>query len=106
MSFLNLTPAITLQTPNSIADEWAFLDHIPDDAAVATDSHLSLLIANRKEAFTYDESLADKRPGQGLNALDFIIVRKGDKSWREQVMAAKGTAIAETRLYELFDLRN
>ena len=106
MSFLNLTPAITLQTPQSIAEEWAFLDHIPSDASVATDSHLSLLIANRKEAFTYDESLADKRPGQGLNALDFIIVRKGDKSWREQVVAAKGIAVAETRLYELFDLRN
>ena len=105
MSFLNLSPAFHLQTPESIAEEWSFLDHIPADASVATDSHLSLLIANRKEAFTYDESLADKRPGQGLAAVEFIILRKGDRSWREQVEASGGRAVAETRLYELFDLR-
>jgi hypothetical protein len=106
MAFLNLSPAIALERPTDIAPEWAFLEHIPDDAAVATDSHLSLIIANRAEAFTYDESLADKRPGKGLSAVDFIIVRKGDKSWREQVVLAKGKAVAETRLYELFDLRD
>ena len=37
----------------------------PDDASVATDTHASLIIANRKHAYTYDESLADKRPGRG-----------------------------------------
>ena len=105
MSFLNLSPSFHLQTPQSIAEEWSFLDHIPPDASVATDSHLSLLIANRKEAFTYDESLADKRPGQGLAAVEFIILRKGDRSWREQVNANGGRPVAETRLYELFDLR-
>ena len=105
MAFLNLSPSMSLTMPSTVADEWTFLEHIPEDAAVATDSHLSLLIANRAEAFTYDESLADKRPGQGLQAVDFIILRKGDKSWRKQVEASGGQPVAETRLYELFDLR-
>tara|TARA_B100000575_G_C22583118_1_gene367251 strand:- start:96 stop:419 length:324 start_codon:yes stop_codon:yes gene_type:complete len=105
MAFLNLSPSMSLTMPSTVADEWTFLEHIPEDAAVATDSHLSLLIANRAEAFTYDESLADKRPGQGLQAVDFIILRKGDKSWRKQVEASGGQPVSETRLYELFDLR-
>lgn len=105
MVFLGLNPALTLEMPTQIAEEWALIDQIPADASVATDSHMSLIIANRAEAFTYDESLADKRPGEGLRALDFIIVRKGDRSWTEAVVLAGGKPIGETTAYELYDLR-
>ena len=78
---------------------------IPDDASVATDTHASLIIANRKHAYTYDESLADKRPGEGLNALDFILVRKAHKSWINTIQAAGGQAVDESKIYVLYDLR-
>ena len=81
------------------------MELIPADAAVATDSHMSLIIANRAEAFTYDESLADKRPGEGLEALDFIVVNKGDRSWTEAIQLAGGAPVGETTEYELYDLR-
>ena len=47
----------------------------------------------------------DKRPGEGLGALDFIIVRKGDRSWTEAVVLAGGKPVGETTAYELYDLR-
>jgi len=105
MGFLNLRPAVSLQTPDTVAEEWALIDDIPGDAAVATDTYASILIANRKNAFTYDESLADKRPGEGLNALDYILVRKQHRSWLEVVAEADGKPIGETKTYVLFHLR-
>ena len=105
MGYLELKPALSLKVPTEIAPEWKMIAAIPDDASVATDTHASLIIANRKHAYTYDESLADKRPGEGLNALDFILVRKAHKSWINTIQAAGGQAVDESKIYVLYDLR-
>lgn len=105
MGFLELSPAVTLKTPTDVAPEWALIEQIPRDAAVATDTHASLVIANRAQAFTYDESLADKRPGLGLSALDFILVRKKHAAWLKLIQEANGKPIGESKLYVLYDLR-
>jgi hypothetical protein len=105
MRFLGLQPAITLTQPAKIAPEWALMDTVPAQAAIATDTHASLLIANREHAYTYDESLADKRPGEGLEALDFILVRKQHVAWMTLVNEADAKSVGETQMYVLFDLR-
>jgi hypothetical protein len=107
MSYLGLSPAIMLIEPSSeqIAPEWALMADIPAEASVASDIHMSVVIANRKHAYTYDESLRDKRPGEGLKALDFILVRKLDRSWVSTIQEAGGVAVGETPDYELYDLR-
>ena len=104
-SYLGLQPALVLKKPTEIAPEWALIEALPSGASVATDSKMSLVIANRKHAYTYDESLADKRPGEGLSALDFILVRKQDRSWVELIKKAKGKPVRETERYELYDVR-
>jgi uncharacterized membrane protein len=107
MNYLGLSPAVTLSSPapNLIAPEWALMADIPTDVSVATDSHMSVVISNRKHAYTYDESLRDKRPGEGLSALDFILVRKLDRSWVATIQEAGGVPVGETPDYELYDLR-
>ena len=102
--FLGLQPSISLQYPNHVAEEWALIAELPTNASIATDTHASVIIANRKEAFTYDESLADKRPGEGLDALDYILVRKKHRSWLNLIAGANGTLIGETKTYLLFKL--
>ena len=105
VGFLGLQPAVSLEAPDVVAKEWALIEQLPPDAAVATDTYASVVIANRQHAFTYDESLADKRPGEGLKALDYILVRKQHRSWIEMILAADGKAIGESKIYILFDLR-
>ena len=105
MSYLELQPALVLRAPQETAAEWAMIAKLPSDASVATDTHASLVIANRAEAFTYDESLADKRPGEGLDALDFILIRKTHKAWLTKVQQEGGQAVDESKTYVLFDLR-
>ena len=105
LGFLGLQPAVSLEAPDVVAKEWALIEQLPPDAAVATDTYASVVIANRQHAFTYDESLADKRPGEGLKALDYILVRKQHRSWIEMILAADGKAIGESKVYILFDLR-
>ena len=104
-NFLGLNFAIHLQQPENVAPEWALIEALPEGAAVGTDAKMSLIIANRRHAYTYDESLADKRPGEGLSALDFILVRKLDRSWVSLVQESGGKPIGETDRYELYDLR-
>ena len=105
MGFLGLQPALSLHAPTNIAPEWSLIDTVPPDAAIATDTHAALVIANRRQAYTYDESLADKRPGEGLSALDFILVRKQHTSWIAEVVAAEGIPVGESADYVLYDLR-
>ena len=105
VSFLSLRPAIALQAPEVVAKEWALIAQLPQGASVATDTYASVVIANREHAYTYDESLADKRPGEGLEALDFILVRKQHRSWLDLIAAADGQPIGESQNYVLFDLR-
>jgi len=104
-SYLQLEMAWQLREPRQIAPEWAVVEALPEGASVATDAKMSLIIANRRHAYTYDESLADKRPGEGLDALDFILVRKLDRSWVQLIQSANGKPIAETDHYELYDVR-
>jgi hypothetical protein len=105
IGFLKIKPAVSLKMPTNVAPEWALIADLPSTVSVATDTHASVIIANRKHAFTYDESLADKRPGEGLKALDFILVRKQHRSWTELVQAANGVPVGETKTYVLYDLR-
>ena len=107
MNYLGLSPAITLNapSPDEIAPEWALMADVPAGASVASDIHMSVVISNRRHAYTYDESLRDKRPGEGLNALDFILVRKLDRSWVATTQEAGGIPVGETPDYELYDLR-
>jgi len=104
-NYLDLKAAWKLEHPSEVAPEWAIIEALPPDAAIATDSKMSLVIANRKNAYTYDESLADKRPSEGLSALDFILVRKLDRSWVQLIQDADGKPVAETERYELYDVR-
>ena len=103
--YLQLHVDWKLRTPEKIAPEWAIIADLPQDASIATDAKMSLVIANRKHAYTYDESLADKRPGEGLSALDYILVRKLDRSWVQLIQQSNGKPIAETEMYELYDVR-
>jgi hypothetical protein len=105
MGFLGLHPTAQLTRPTEVAPEWALMATVPPEAAVATDTHAALVIANRRHAFTYDESLADKRPGEGLSAVDFILVRKKHTSWMALVEDAKGKPVGESAQYVLFDVR-
>ena len=104
-AYLQLNVDWRLRTPENIAPEWALIEDLPKHASIATDAKMSLVIANRKHAYTYDESLADKRPGEGLAALDFILVRKLDRSWVRLIQESNGKPIAETEYYELYDVR-
>jgi hypothetical protein len=105
INYLGLHFAFNIERPDTTAPEWSLVADLPIDAAVATDAKMSLVIANRRHAYTYDESLPDKRPGEGLSAVDFILVRKLDRSWVNLIQQEGGKPIGETERYELYDLR-
>jgi len=105
MHFLHLQPSLWLTEPTSVAPEWALVADIPSDASVATDTRMSLVIAARRHAYTYDESLAEKRPGEGLDALDYILVRNRDKDWIDLILSSPGAArVGGTEDYTLYQL--
>jgi uncharacterized membrane protein len=106
MRFLHLSPAVTLTTPGEAAPEWALIDKLPKDARVATDTRMSLVIARRRYAYTYDESLPEKRPNEGLDAVDYILVRKRDRDWVALIEQAPGAIpVDTTKDYTLYHLQ-
>jgi hypothetical protein len=103
MRFLHLSPALWLTAPTKVAPEWDVVADIPADARVATDARMALVIAARRYAYTYDESLPEKRPGEGLDPLDYILVRNRDKDWTALVASTPGTAtVGATKDYTLY----
>jgi hypothetical protein len=106
MSFLGLSPSLWPTAEVERAPEWALAAQIPTDAVAATDTWASLTIANRRYAYTYDESLRDKLPGAGLEALDWILVNRRDRKWVRAATGAPGAEIkGESRDYVLVKLR-
>lgn len=86
--------------------EWDLADMIPADAIAATDTWASLTIANRRQAYTYDESLRDKLPGAGIEALEWILVNRKDRKWLKAATQATGAEImGESQDYVLVKLR-
>ena len=106
MSFLDLKPQIWPLATIERAPEWDLAEQIPVDAVAATDTWASLTIANRRYAYTYDESLRDKLPGAGIEALDWILVNRRDRKWLRAATAASGAEImGESEDYVLVKLR-
>ncbi len=108
MSFLDLQPRLWPSDPAvEHAPEWALAAQIPAEAVAATDTWASLTIANRRKAYTYDESLRDKLPGAGVEALDWILVRRADPVWLRAATRAQGaTIVDETEDYVLVRLKD
>jgi hypothetical protein len=105
ISYLELHPSLTptLREDPPDAPEWTLIHSLPEDAVIATDVHTSLAVASRHESYTYDESLADKRPGKGLSILDYLLVKKVDREWQEKARAVPGVEQAgETDKYILY----
>ena len=107
MAFLGVQPALwPASSTVSEAPEWALAAQIPAEAVAATDTWASLTIANRRYAYTYDESLRDKLPGAGVEALDWIMVRRSDPTWLRAATSAPGAEIVgETEDYVLVRLK-
>lgn len=106
LPWLRLAPRLDPAGTAAPAPEWALLAaQVPPDAAIATDARGATLIATRMEAYTYDESLAEKTRGRGLAALRFILIRKTDTAWVEQVRQRAGArVVGETADYVLYAL--
>ena len=106
MSFLNLQPSLWPSTEVERAPEWELAEQIPPDAIAATDTWASLTIANRRYAYTYDESFRDKLPGKGIEALDWILVNKKDRKWLRAATRRPGAEVmGESDAYVLVKLR-
>jgi len=106
MSFLDLSlqpwPSAEVQR----AAEWDLAEMIPEDAVAGTDTWASLTIANRRYAYTYDESLRDKLPGAGIEALDWILVNRRDRKWLRAATNIPGAEIVgESEDYVLVRLK-
>jgi len=96
MSFLRISPQLWPTSEEVVrAAEWDLASQIPPDAVVATDTWASLTIVNRRFAYTYDESLRDKLPGAGLEALDWIMVRRTDIGWLRAAQRAPDAEIVD-----------
>lgn len=106
LRYLQITPSLSPARPDvPEAPEWALIAQIPPDATVAADVHTSLIISSRPTSFTYDESLEDKRPGAGLSAVQYLLVKKADTGWNRKARAVPGYArVGETEDYVLYSL--
>lgn len=85
-----------------VAPEWSLLAEIAQGATVATDRTGSLLVAGRRGAYTYDESMADKLRGRGLDAMDYVLLPVQDRGLAERVQSLGGTEVARAGRYALF----
>jgi hypothetical protein len=75
---------------------------VPVEAPIATDLKGSLLVSGRPLSFTYEESLEDKRPGQGLKAVEYFLAPKREREWVAKARAEGGIEEGETAEYLLF----
>ena len=85
------------------APEWSLVARLPADAPIATDLQACLAISSRRLCYTYPESLRDKANGQGLRAVEYLLVNKADRAWVEQAQRQPGARlVGETPGYLLF----
>ncbi len=94
-------PSFGVDNP-PLAPEWALVGRLPPGKTVATDRTGSLLVAGRRGAYTYDESMADKLKGKGLDAVDYVLVPTQDTGLAMKVQALGGTEVARAGRYALF----
>ncbi len=77
---------------------WKLARLVPAGSTVATDTFASLAISSRSNAYTYDESLAEKvNNGDPLMHLDAILVNRKDKYWVDRAMAREGARVVGAR---------
>lgn len=103
--YLKLNPQFTPALRSSPADapELALLAQVPENASIAVDVHTSLMPSSRARAFTYDDSLEDKRPKKGLSVVEYMLVKKADTEWLGRAQQVSGAEqIGETQNYALF----
>jgi len=78
--WFNLVDAWWPRRPEHEHPAWALARKLPEDAVPAVFLDASITVSNRQRSYTYEESLLDKVPMQGLGAATHMIVDRRNSS--------------------------
>lgn len=96
--WFNLVDAWWPQRPEHEHPAWVLARMLPDDAVPAVFLDASITVSNRGRSYTYEESLLDKVPMQGLGACTHMIVDR-----RDAASLAWGIAMPRVEVVEEID---
>lgn len=89
----NLVHAWKATTPAWRHPAWTLVSQLPDDAVPLVSKDVSIAVSNRSRSYTFDESLQQKAPRQGLAAGTHLIVDTRRTAMVQRAMAMRGAEV-------------
>jgi hypothetical protein len=94
-SHYNLITSFSVQDPEYVHPVWPLVSQLQPEDVPIIESRLSLAVSARRVSYTWDDSLFEKVPGQGLGAGTHLIIDKRELQVVSWGMAMPGASVLD-----------